>query len=890
MINGTQYEWTGYDDFGAYFDMDCNTEPWKGHIKKSISLIIKGHVGWGTKSSDTFIPLALYLKRAEPVGGRLMAQIYCADGNGDNIDTFYSAEEALQDNFRTIKATTDWKSFQVTATARPATEIKCYKFTQEYYRLYEAQRIQQKENFLFQTFTQPTSASFKLTLKEDIDPQCDYLFETNFDSSKPKLIKSRYGTMENLFDTSRFVSNYTYSGKDLGVAYYSDRTEFRLWAPTTVQAQVIIYMSPNSSSYIDYDPTASDGKKKVVELTKQEKGVWSVAVPGDWDGFGYTYRLYHDGEEVETIDPYVRAVGANGERGAIVDFSKTNPEGWASTKRPQMTFSQLSTYEVHVRDFTADETWVSNKGNAHGTFNAFAEEGTTYKGVTTGFDHIKELGVNAVQLLPAFDYDNQEFTIVDDVNGKVIEPGYNWGYNPQNYNCVEGVYSSNPFNPYTRIIEYKQLIKKLADNGIGTIMDVVYNHVSSLAQSPMTKTVPMYYFYYTANGSSYDMTGCGNSVNSSRIMTQYFIRDSLSWWASEYKIKGFRFDLMGCLECDAMRMAKDELYGIDKTIVMYGEGWRSGDGRAAKSADTYNVYKYLKDNGKGSVGCFNDTARNGWKGETVWGSGMPTTENIFMNSSSPSEDAVWNSATMFIGENRAHKSASFPTPASQSVNYLACHDNYTLYDHMNYALHGVYDRSQWITENADTRAAVLALESAVVMSQGNAFLHGGDEFYRQKIMDKNDPMYEEMRQVDDDGFQATASKWVMRNSYKYGDAVNSFKWNRKATFKNDVAKLANLIKFRNANLGTLFGKSDNVDTDFGCWVDGTGAGVPALGAWAVGGGKAINILVAGNSNNAELPIAPGTYEIIYSSTGRTSFTSSGTVKLDRFECLVVYGK
>lgn len=901
-INGTQYEWDGSDAFGAYFDLDCSVKPWRNHVKKTLSFIIKNHDSWAGQSSDTQVALGRYIKLAEDIeGGRKRAHIYAAEGNGINIDCYTTAEEALQDNFRTIKANPDWHTVSVLATARPATAIKVYKFTTDYYKLSVVQRERAKEDYAWKIFDRPEGERFTLDFGETIDPHTDYMLSTNFDDKKPNLIKERYLTKDLLYSTKRFISDYTYAGDDLGMKYYADHIEYRVWAPTTAFAQLIIYASANAAGEDSPTYAGSDSKKKVVSLYKQPGGVWAVAVAGDYKNLGYTLRLYYGGAETETVDPYVKATGANGARGAIVDFAETNPEGWNTTKRPQQKFTELTTYEVHVRDFTADDSWVSNKGNKRGTYAAFAERGTTYtdgtKTVKTGFDSILELGVNAVQLLPVFDQDNEE-RVVEDVDEAgqpiLVPPGYNWGYNPQDYNVVEGAYSSDPYNPVTRIAEYKALIKELADENIGTIMDVVYNHVASISSSTFTKVVPGYYFYIF-NDSPYDQTGCGNSFNSSRIMGKRFIIDSVKWWAEEYKIKGFRFDLMGCIECDAMRALKDELYNIDPTIVMYGEGWTGmGSPRAHYPSDTYDIYARLGDNGKGAVGGFNDCIRDGLKGNTAYGSVLPESDGVFISAATPSEDAVWNSETMFIGQNRTQVKNGLTTPANQSVNYIACHDNYTLYDQVNFLLHGKHDRGSWINDYDDSVAACLAMNAAVVFAQGMAFINGGDEFFRQKIMDVTDPDFEALKKAGDDGAEATSTKWVVRNSYKYGDAVNAFQWDRKLKYAEQFKKLAEAIAFRNANLGGYFGKYNGVvDTDYGCWTLGVGAGNPALGAWTKNSNSAINIFLGGNSDSASLPITSGNYEVLYSTDsnrGTSIDCNGGSIHISRFETLVVLGK
>ena len=884
-LNGSQFSWTGHDDFGAYFDLDCDTEPWKGHIHKEISCIIKGPVvgDWGTKTTDTLVPLLPMIKKAEIVDGRRVAHVYLADGNGNELDVFRTAEEALQDSFRLVNPSRDRRSLNVTATATPASKISVYRFDASYYALPDAVKKQEFENYFYFEAPKPTSPSFSIALPgEDIvDPQCDYLVLGNFDASKPDLIKQRYATMESLFDTPSFIKDYTYAGHDLGVRYYQDHTEFRIWAPTTVLAQVIVYKSPNSSLYPDASYPGSDDKAKIYTLFRQKGGVYAGAIPGDLEGKGYTFRLYYEGTSVETVDPQAFAVGADGDRGAIIDFSKTNPEGWDNVKRPTDKFESMVTYEVHVRDFTAHSSWASKKNNARGTFLAMAEEGTEYEGKATGFSHLKELGVNAVQLLPVFDRDNIEHDAVDEVTGKVTPPAYNWGYDPKNYNAVEGVYSSDPFNPYARVKEYKELVKKLADNNMGVVMDVVYNHVKSIATSSLTKTCPKYYFLYQ-NGSAYDTSGCGNATHTSRIMMERFMIDSVAYWAKEFKLKGFRFDLMGCISSNAMRHLKDALYEIDPAIVVYGEGWHAqGDPSSVGiqyPAEYDTVYTRLGDNGKGSVGCFSGSVRDGFKGECV--SEKPRTTDVFINATQPCNDAVWNSATAFLGQYRAYDERGISTPASQSVNYLACHDNYTLYDHVYYMFH----QSDWAGIHSECKDAVLALNSTIAMCNGMAFLHGGDEFFRQKIMYRaDDPdLYEEMLQAKNDGFPISDGVAVMRNSYKYGDYVNAFRWDLKAENQDYINRYIRAIQTRKTYLSAINGLTKaNVK-----WPSNQGAGNPAIGC-AMDNGNLI-VALGGNTDSACLTFdLAGEYDVVYSSKGRTGKMSASSVTPQKFELIVL---
>lgn len=450
----------------------------------------------------------------------------------------------------------------------------------------------------------------------------------------------------------------------------------------------------------------------------------------------------------------------------------------------------------------------------------------------------------------------------------------------------------------TRIKEYKKLIYDLGKAGMATIMDVVYNHVASVSASPFSNAVPRYYFRYDANNYLIDDTGCGNSMNSDRKMVSNFIVDSAAFWAREYKVKGFRFDLMGVLDTTTMRNLKDTLYAIDPHIIAYGEGWTGssdGSSHASSPANNGNIYAKLGNNGKGSVGAFNDCYRDGMKGNTAWGDVTPSDEG-FMTHTDNSE-FQWESATGIIGENRNITQSGQASPAEQTVNYLACHDNYTLYDQINYKIRGINS----VTSDGDNaKKAALAAHVNMLMGNGIAFVHGGDEFFRQKLCYKatdsenfadlvesykhgrynkstgaidysatgwSNKDYDTYNYwIEGDGVKITNDVWLVRNSYKYGDKVNAFKWDRMLANLSWVNKFKEALAVRKDMMGKYVGLSQNeINSQITC-----------LGGGAIGGafntsyGKRI-VLTSGNTGGSAGPIAEalrGSYRVIYCSTGR----------------------
>lgn len=616
--------------------------------------------------------------------------------------------------------------------------------------------------------------------------------------------KSKNASWLKLYDDGYFVRTYTYSGTDLGYSLTAEGANlFKLWAPTAAQVSLNIYDYglPNSLRS-SHDATDRDVHTSLA-MTPESHGVWSYTDTENYSGKFYTYTVYTPEGSAETIDPYARSSGINGIRGAILtpaDFDKTDPSGFADslsameTNDPLTRANQFSVYEVHIRDFTADKSWVSNKGNKNGSYAAFIEEGTTYgdgtKMVKTGFDSLKELKPKAIQILPVFDADNDERTYTTTTNGvtSVHTPDYNWGYNPLNYNVVDGVYSQNPQSATAKIGEFKAIVKACADNDMRVIMDVVYNHMASTSNNAFNKIVPKYYFLTNSDGYYYDETGCNNTVATGRKMVSNFMVDSVSWWAKEYGIKGFRFDLMGAIESATMQAIKNALYDIDPQIIVYGEGWRvSGD--STTQSTTNVVYNSLGDAGKGSVGCFNAGGRDGLKGETQ--DGHPAYGFVTKGPTDLNEEIIYNAACTYLGEDRYTTKNGINTPPEQTVNYVSCHDNYTLYDAMNYCQNGGNGASE---DNSEAMAASLGCSSYVLLSQGISFFQGGEELFRQKLAKAGEAVYSELSA--DDATTLPDGTKMVRNSYKFGDSINAFKWDRKATYSSYFAKFAEAFAVR----------------------------------------------------------------------------------------------
>ena len=889
--------------------------------KPSLFFIIKVAGTWAGQSADMEISYKEF-----PPDESGVTEVWMIPGEGSNVEMYKTKEETMLPKISTAKFT-DFKTIHcVCSSDEPPMEWKLYAFDKTYLMGTPDEQNANKPFRLFKSGTNVKQKEFDITFNYTAKINIQYVIESTYQSN-PTKVQRVVVSYENLYKTDRFKYYYSYNKENtetlhnfdnLGMSIEGNLITFKVWSPISSLVTINFY---------DTGLPASMGGSDVPDSYKMNYlagGVWQVSFPRNVEdvmGKFYTFSLTNSLGTVETIDPYVKAVGVNGIRGYVYDKDTTNPEGWddvplvwdGKTGYDISTPQDLSIYEVHIRDLTMDDSWKSSKTpeTPRGTYKAFVESGTRLAGhsdVTTGFDHLTELGVKAVQLLPVFDQDNDE----EDIK-------FNWGYNPLNYNCVEGGYSSDAYNPVTRITEYKELVQAFANNGNHTrvIMDVVYNHVSSATASSFTKCMPKYYFRYTSDWFLYDGSGCNNEVASDMPMMRKFIVDSLCWWATEYKIKGFRFDLMGLIDTWTMREAAVALYNIDKDIYIYGEGWTSGgyhgpavvQRRAAQWSDqlvgepfyveNYNsedpmhpgdwyddtswyvcteggadsarvyscLYEWIEGGKIGKVGGFNDEGRNALKGSNDDGyNGCPYPRWGFI--SQGSGDVGSNGATV---ANMMMGRRSIGTNPQQTINYASCHDNYTLWDQLSYCLNENGYRvvqDQWGNNiplepygvNApDTETLVKAsivTHAAVMMSNGVAFMQGGEELYRSKRYSEEElavemakgnvrpfpdyPHYSSDPNVviatsDVRMYGTEGHKYVItHNSYKSSDNVNSFKWDRKVNCEGvDTSKYiqtwVKMIHERNnvPKKGYVEGK----DPTFNIYGDEVYSGSTGFGLW-----------------------------------------------------------
>lgn len=506
-----------------------------------------------------------------------------------------------------------------------------------------------------------------------------------------------------------------YSGNDLGASYSKKATTFKVWSPNAASVRVNIFEHGS-----DNEGDAGSIMSRAMSLDKTT-GVWSVTINGDLLNKYYTYSVTHGKTTKETADVYAKACGVNGQRSMVVDLSTTNPDGWENDKHVLVqNQTDASVWEISVADFSSSESSGVSEAN-RGKYLAFTEEGTTVNGVqgasSTCVDYLKKLGVKYVQIMPFYDFGS-----VDE--SKNIMDQYNWGYDPVNYNCPEGSYSTNPKKGEVRIKECKQMIQALHNAGIGVIMDVVYNHTYT-SDSWLQRTVPNYYYRMNNDGTFSNGSGCSNDTASEHLMFRKYMIDSVTYWASEYHIDGFRFDLMGLHDVTTMnsiRTALDNLYadGSGSQILMYGEAWNMATNcdEGTVLASQKNL-KQLSDR----IGAFDDTIRDAIKGSTGG------TDGAFVQEGSRRA----NLKTGIAGQ--SDTTTGWANVPSQCVTYASCHDNICLYDKL---VGSVYGADGKYRKRYEDLVAMNKLSAAIVItSQGIPFSLGGEEFCRSKDGDEN---------------------------------------------------------------------------------------------------------------------------------------------------------
>ena len=548
-----------------------------------------------------------------------------------------------------------------------------------------------------------------ITLAEPLDLSRTYTVEIDLYGELPAVPTG-------LFDSPAFIENYTYDGDDLGATVTGDATLFKVWAPTASAVSLNLF-------------EAGDGGEafQVLPMEPGEKGVWSAQAPCG-HGTYYTYTVTTAAGTQEAVDPYARSTGVNGLRGMVTDLRQTDPEGFRDSAFDSglASYEDAVIWEVHVRDF-------SNRLSSSaypGKYLAFTETGlTNASGLPAGVDYLKRLGVTHVHLQPVYDY-----ATVDESSPA---PQFNWGYDPMNYNTPEGSYATDPFHGEVRVREFKQMVQGLHDAGLGVVMDVVYNHTYSV-DSCLNRIVPYYYYRYNGDGTPSNGSGCGNETASDRVMFRKYIVDSVRYWAQEYKLDGFRFDLMALHDLETMQAVEEAVHSVNPRALIYGEGWTGGTSplHDNRKANQSNIRKITAaGEGIGSVAVFNDVIRDGLKGsvfndrDTGFANGTPSKANA---------------EKVIFGLRGGMKSgaASWSVPDSMVINYTSSHDNHTLWDKL--AISCPY------ASEADRLAMNRLCAASVLLSRGTPFFLAGEEMLRTKQGDSN--------------------------SYKSSDEVNNLDW------------------------------------------------------------------------------------------------------------------
>lgn len=589
-----------------------------------------------------------------------------------------------------------------------------------------------------------------------------------------------------------------YTGNDLGAVYSPKMTRFKVWAPEAESVKLNLYKQGEGDNLIEQHI-----------MKKSANGTYVFEKQGDCNGIYYTYTVVNHGEEQEAVDPYTKAAGVNGQRGMVINLAKTNPQGFEldGYRNPEHITDAII-YEGSVRDFTMDES----SGVFHnGKFLGLTEANTTnHFGEATALDYISGLGVTHVQILPAFDFET-----VDEKNQKAQ---YNWGYDPDNYNVPEGSYAVSPYDGAVRIQEMKQMVLALHSRGIGVIMDVVFNHTYRRDDSNLQKIVPGYYYRSDETGYT-NGSGCGNEVASDRPMVQKLIVDSLIYWAKEYHIDGFRFDLMGVLDIDTMNVIAERLKEIRPDIYLYGEGWNGGPSSLAEEKRAFKASAKKMP----GIGMFNDDIRDTIKGSVFYDDHLG-----FVNGGTHLENALRYGITGAVAHPQvdydAYGSRPWAKEPGQSINYVSCHDNYTLWDKLSVSCPEASE---------EKKKAMNRLCAAIVFtSQGVPFIQAGEEFLRSK------PLPEK--------------KGFAENSYNMPDAVNSIKWDNIHEYPDMIAYYKGLMALRKAH-PVFRMKSEAEMTQNLCFLSDTPENVVAyLLKGKCADDTPENILVIFNGNDEEI--------------------------------------
>lgn len=632
-----------------------------------------------------------------------------------------------------------------------------------------------------------------------------------------------------------------YYGDDLELVYKPEQSVFTLWAPTASKARLNLYSSGEGGE-----------PEEQLDMEMADDGTWRVSIDRDLKGSFYTFQIEKDGNWLdETPGIWAKAVGINGNRAAIIDWNETNPEGWESDRAPELKmYSDIILYELHHRDFSiAPNSGIKNKGK----FLALTETGTkTPEGEASGIDHLKELGVTHIHILPSFDFATVDETRLEDND-------YNWGYDPKNYNVPDGSYSTDPANPVVRIREFKEMVKSLHQNGLRIVLDVVYNHTASTDQSNFNLTVPGYFYRQNPDGSYSNGSGCGNETASERDMVRHYIIESVKFWAKEYHIDGFRFDLMGIHDIETMNRLREELQKIDPTIFIYGEGWVAGDSplpvekRAVRDnvSQMEGIAVFCDDFRDGVRGSTFDEKHPGYASGNINGNYEPVKFGVVGGTQHPQVD--YNGLL--------YSSGPYAAAPSQIVNFVACHDGYCLVDKLKLSVEGDHAADELLPIDK-------LVHTIMLTAQGVPFIRGGEEVMHDK---KGEP-----------------------NSFRSPDSINEIDWSLKAKNRDLFDYIKGLIALRKAHpafrIPTVEGLQEWLH-----FLDTGDSGVIAytLGEYANGDEwKEILVAYNGNRHEAEINIPEQEWTVVCRNgeinLDSQDHLSGGNVQIAPSSALILY--
>ena len=820
--NGAAYEFTGYDDYGVYADLKLDV------ISDGKEIDLLGFI----VRTDNW--------SKDPDGDRSIEIAETSPGGVQNVYV-RTAETTIFDTQENA-----CKSIVSYAMLRSSKRISVYfkplsnEFVAYAPRFYVNINGEEYKKFTLDKFDS-TLKKVDLILSDDIDISDVVTVSYRFD---PTWINKVSLMLTNYYDTEEFEQKYSYTGSDLGVSFDNEtnvsKTTFKVWAPTSTKMVLNLY---NTGDYMtEKTPYAT------FDMAKGDKGVFSYTADEDLDGKYYTYTVTNSKGTNEVVDPYAKSAGVNGRRGLVVNFTKLNAsiEGWSSDTRPfEGNNTDAVIYEIHVRDMTISETSGVSENN-RGRFLGLSETGTTYteNGVTvsTGLDHLKELGITHVQIQPFYDYATVDETTSDT---KMSETNYNWGYDPLNYNVLEGSYSTDPYDGYTRIKEFKTMVMALHKAGISINMDVVYNHTGPSENSNLNLLVPYYYYRTKANGAFYNGSGCGNELASERYMVNKFVRESCKFWIEEYHLSGFRFDLMGLVDNQTMIDIYKDCSAIYPDIMVYGEPWAGGTTKLKSGTSDTNLTEQMtvqesvaQDYFSGSgvlVGAFNDVIRNAIRGDNSPGNGYVQGETINASIIAMCLEGRFSKGTIKARD----------IDPNLVINYASCHDNYTLYDQL----------VQTMKENR-LPAAYTQAEALVFFSEGVPFIQEGEDFMRSKYNESTGKY---------DG-----------NSYISGDYVNEMDYSLKIKNLDTFEKVKELISVRKSESALRLSSRSEISEK--------------LKDVSYAGGIisfSVDDVIVVHTVSATTFKLDGTYEIIYSNTRDTYGTVSSEVTLSTNESILL---